>query len=114
MVIFVEFWVSMVAVSVLLGISLRVVRAGFMDIDRFRPYWRETAVRAGFLMFFIALLFIGGLGFSNHLNHLSVLGFPFGVMLVGQILVFMAIGLMFWFVNGQKQSDDEHGASEDL
>ncbi len=85
-----------------------------MDIDRFRPYWRETSVRAGFLVFFIAVLFIGGLGFSNHLNHIFVLGIPLGVMLVGQILVFLAIGLMFWFVDGQRQSDDVHGASDDL
>lgn len=85
-----------------------------MDIDRFRPYWREASVRAWFVVFFICLLFLGGLSFSGYLNHLFVLGFPLGVMLVGPVLVCLAIALMFWFVHGQKQSDDLHGASEDL
>lgn len=85
-----------------------------MDIERFRPYWLVTCTRATFTFLVVVGLLVGGLMFAGQLDHFEFLGFPLGVLLLGQGLVFLVIGVMFWFVHAQGQTDEQSGANEDL
>ncbi len=85
-----------------------------MDIERFRPYWAATYWRAAFLLLAVMLLLVGGLGFAGQFDHLEFLGFPLGLLLMGQGLVFVVTGLIFWFVHSQDGVDEYFGANEDL
>ena len=59
-------------------------------------------------------MFALALGFCDLLNGFELFGFPLGVLVLGQGVVIVAIGLMFWFVANQNQVDEAHGATEDL
>lgn len=85
-----------------------------MDIEHFWPYWKITKFRAFLLMIGTFLLFGVALGFHERLNDMRLLGFPLGVMMVGQVVVVLAIGLFFWYVGKQDQLDEDFGANEDL
>lgn len=85
-----------------------------MDIERFEPYWRTTFLRSWVFILFVCLVIGVGLGFYGELNSLRLLGFPLGVMVIGQGVVVFLIGLFFWFIGTQDQVDDIYGANEDL
>ena len=85
-----------------------------MDIERFRPYWAATYWRAAFMLLAVMMFLFFGLAFAALLDHFEFLGFPLGLLLMGQGLVFFIIGFGFWFVHSQDHVDDYFGANEDL
>lgn len=85
-----------------------------MDIERFYPFWAVTFRRAVFTCLLVLVLFVAGLVFASQFDRLTFLGFPLGLLLLGQGLVFVVIGLGFWFVNDQDETDNHFGANEDL
>lgn len=85
-----------------------------MENERFWPYWAATKR----LVVVLALICFGGITlgliFSHLLDEFRLFGFPLGVLLTGQFLVLLCIGIVFWFTGFQDHTDTHYGADEDL
>lgn len=85
-----------------------------MEFERFKVYWGATRRLALVLIAFSFAVMVGTLFFSARLDAFHLLGFPVGVLLMGQGVVVFAIAVMFWFVGSQQAVDTAHGANEDI
>ncbi len=85
-----------------------------MEFERFKLYWLATRRLAVVLIVFSLAVMSGSLFFSERLDAFHLLGFPVGVLVMGQGVVIFAIAVMFWFVGSQQSVDTAYGANEDI
>lgn len=85
-----------------------------MEFERFKLYWVATRRLAVALIIFSFAVMAGSLFFSARLDAFHLLGFPVGVLVMGQGVVIFAIAVMFWFVGSQQTVDTSYGANEDI
>lgn len=85
-----------------------------MDHERILPYWVATK-RLGFSLVIICfIMIVAGLGYSHLLDDYKFLGFPLGLLILGQFVVVLCVGAMFWFTGAQDRIDARFGANEDI